>query len=272
MPSVLLLLSENPQTILAVEEGLQFPELRVRAASSQEVAEKWLAVQQFDLVLIDAEMNQSFGFLEKAWEANPLASCGVLCLNERFAEEARVRLMGAEVFWGIDELQARAREVIQRAVDDRPLGVLVIDDLDAPRDIICMLVESLGYKKVTGVSRAKEALKILEANVNEYFCVLSDQNMPEVTGQELVQSIRSHCEVRHLPIVMLTAHASPENLLGCLEAGASGFLAKPINKEQLRKELLKARRMFLNFQSPRLCPPEKTHLLEEALGRLFERI
>jgi CheY-like chemotaxis protein len=92
--------------------------------------------------------------------------------------------------------------------------------------------------------------------------------MPHESGIDLIRLLRRDTRVCHLPVLVLTAYATGENLLECIKAGATGFVVKPPHKKTFRRELEKARRIFVTRQSPRLCSPEEAHLLEEALHGL----
>ena len=93
--------------------------------------------------------------------------------------------------------------------------------------------------------------------------------MPEISGIELTKKIRRNGKLKHLPVVMLTAYSSPEHLVDCVKAGASGFLVKPPRKNLLQQELGKARRIYNSRQSPRLCDPSDAERLEDALSKLM---
>jgi CheY-like chemotaxis protein len=95
--------------------------------------------------------------------------------------------------------------------------------------------------KVLTATTGKEAIATLEAS-DEVALVLMDIMMPEMDGYQTMQVIRSKAEFRRLPIIALTAKAMKGDREKCLEAGASDYLAKPVNTEQL----LSALRMWLH--------------------------
>jgi CheY-like chemotaxis protein len=91
-------------------------------------------------------------------------------------------------------------------------------------------------------STGSEALAVLESRSNDVAIVLMDIMMPGMDGYETVQAIREKPGFRRLPILALTAKAMKGDREKCLEAGASDYLAKPVNVEQL----LSALRMWLH--------------------------
>jgi hypothetical protein len=126
--------------------------------------------------------------------------------------------------------------------DDDLVGrtVLLVDD-DA-RNIFTLssVLERRGMKVLTATT-GREAIETLETS-DEVALVLMDIMMPEMDGYQTMQVIRSKAEFRRLPIIALTAKAMKGDREKCLEAGASDYLAKPVNTEQL----LSALRMWLH--------------------------
>jgi CheY-like chemotaxis protein len=119
-------------------------------------------------------------------------------------------------------------------------SVLLVDD-DA-RNIFTLssVLERRGMNVLTATT-GKEAIQILDATP-DVAIVLMDIMMPEMDGYQTMQAIRSNREYRRLPIIALTAKAMKGDREKCLEAGASDYLAKPVNTEQL----LSALRMWLH--------------------------
>jgi CheY-like chemotaxis protein len=118
--------------------------------------------------------------------------------------------------------------------------VLLVDD-DA-RNIFALssVLERRGMKVLTATT-GSEAIEILERRSNPAI-VLMDIMMPEMDGYQTIAKIRENSAYRRLPIIALTAKAMKGDREKCLEAGASDYLAKPVNTDQL----LAALRMWLH--------------------------
>jgi len=126
--------------------------------------------------------------------------------------------------------------------DEDLLGrkVLLVDD-DA-RNIFALssVLERRGMHVLTATT-GREAIALLEST-SDVAIVLMDIMMPEMDGYQTMEVIRKKAEFRRLPIIALTAKAMKGDREKCLEAGASDYLAKPVNTEQL----LSALRMWLH--------------------------
>lgn len=269
--STLLVVSFDPQSVAALTELAASVGYRVRSVSEIEKAQEWLGMQSFDVLLVDSRYGSGIplDLVEFGWRHNPFLVGGIYSLDGPIEDEWSARLMGIRVYSG-----THAREQIKQMLESRPTWhsteethtFLLVEDLDSPREIICSYIESMGQGAVTGVSSMKEALALLRQEPNKYCAVLTDINMPEHSGIELIQEMRRDELLSHIPVIVLTAYATAENLIDTIKAGATGFLVKPPKKRLLRAELEKARRIFLTRQSPRLCRAEDAHLLEEALN------
>ena len=270
--SSLLLLTQDVQAVDRIQQLAVERNIRVRAVATPGAAREWLAMQSFSLLLVDSRYGDPtpIEILSLGWQHNPLLVGGIFNLYEKVPDEWTARLVGARVWSGPDALAG-----IKRCFDTLPesfsiaersyYAVMVVDDLDAPRDIICAYIEALGYPHVEGVADAASCLAELRKNPYEYFCVITDIQMPKMNGLELVKAIRNDTLIDWLPIVLLTSISTAENLVEGLKYGATGFLTKPPRKPQLRAELEKAKRLVVQRQTPRLCLPDEAQFLENAL-------
>lgn len=273
MPS-LLLVTADPATADTLSELGESLDYRVREVATPQMAKEWLSMQSFDFVLVDSRYGAITvrTLLEATWKHNAQAMAGVFNLSGAVDSEWEARVWGARVFSG-----ANATGAIRCLLEELPKlselskpqrGIMLVEDLDAARDIIRSYVESLGYADVVAVAGVDQALKELLRQPDRYFCVITDLAMPNKNGALLIDQMRSNPTLEHLPIVVLTANPTSENLVECVRTGATGFLVKPPRKKALRFELEKAERICSSKQSPRLCSPEEAHLLEEALLKM----
>lgn len=123
------------------------------------------------------------------------------------------------------------------ALPNSDINILVVDDMAAMRKILKTLLAQLGYKNVDEAEDGKQALEKLRQNPDKYGLVITDWNMPNMTGIELVQAIRSDEKLKHLPVLMVTAEAKKENVLMAIKAGVNNYIVKPFTAETLKEKL-----------------------------------
>ncbi|RUM50477.1 MAG: response regulator [Hydrogenothermus sp.] len=114
---------------------------------------------------------------------------------------------------------------------------LIVDDMATMRRIIRSLLEQLGYKHIDEAEDGREALNKLRSG--KYDFVITDWNMPNMTGLELVQEIRKDEKLKHLPVLMVTAEAKKENVLMAIKAGVNNYVVKPFTAETLKDRIEK---------------------------------
>lgn len=115
------------------------------------------------------------------------------------------------------------------------MNILVVDDSATMRMIVIKSLRQAGFESATVIeaSGAKEGLQKLAAGGVDL--LLSDVNMPDITGIEMVKVVRA--KMPNLPIVMVTTESSPELKQQMLAAGANGIITKPFPPEELKKVL-----------------------------------
>jgi two-component system chemotaxis response regulator CheY len=123
------------------------------------------------------------------------------------------------------------------------MKILVVDDFSTMRRIVRNLLKELGFTNVVEAEDGVEALRRLRADAFDF--VVSDWNMPNMTGIELLREIRKDGTLKHLPVLMVTAEAKKENIIEAAEAGASGYVVKPFTAITLDEKLQK---IFLTMQ------------------------
>jgi len=113
---------------------------------------------------------------------------------------------------------------------------LVVDDSRAVRMIISRTLRDLGYE-VREAANGKEALEVMASEKNAVQLVLSDWNMPEVNGLELLKRLRQNPELASLVVVMVTTETELDQMSAALEAGANEYVMKPFTKDILVEKL-----------------------------------
>ncbi len=114
---------------------------------------------------------------------------------------------------------------------------LVVDDFSTMRRIVRNLLKELGFTNVMEAEDGVVALKMLRGDSFDF--VVSDWNMPNMTGIELLRAIRADASLKHLPVLMVTAEAKRENIIEAAQAGASGYVVKPFTAATLDEKLKK---------------------------------
>lgn len=114
---------------------------------------------------------------------------------------------------------------------------LVVDDFSTMRRIVRNLLKELGFVNVQEAEDGVQALVKLRSDTFDF--VVSDWNMPNMTGIELLRSIRADAKLKHLPVLMVTAEAKRENIIEAAQAGASGYVVKPFTAATLDEKLKK---------------------------------
>lgn len=107
--------------------------------------------------------------------------------------------------------------------------ILVVDDFTSIRDFVCETLERKGYDTI-GAANGNEAYKLL-ADKSSVNLVLTDYNMPDCTGFELLKKIKSNPDVANVPVVFLTTESNPEKMRAAKEAGLSAWIKKPYRAE-----------------------------------------
>lgn len=107
--------------------------------------------------------------------------------------------------------------------------ILVVDDFASIRDFVCETLQRKGYETI-GASNGNEAFNLLSANPTVNL-VLTDYNMPDCTGFELLKKIKASGETAKVPVVFLTTESSPDKMRAAKDAGLSAWIKKPYRAE-----------------------------------------
>jgi len=135
-----------------------------------------------------------------------------------------------------DGISALNQEVETMPADPN-MKILVVDDMSTMRRIVKNIMKQLGFANVEEAENGQEALDKL--NADAFGFVISDWNMPVMTGIQLLRAIRADDKLKAIPVLMVTAEAQKENLIEAIQAGVSNYIVKPFTAEVLQEKMNK---------------------------------
>jgi HAMP domain-containing protein/CheY-like chemotaxis protein/signal transduction histidine kinase len=264
----LLVVEDNPAEQFSIKELLGYDDIDVTVVSSGEDAVQAVSTESFDCVVLDLRLPDISGFdvLERFRDTPSLGDLPVVVFTGKELspeEDARLHALARSVVVkGVESPERLLDETalfLHRVVADLPMEkqrmldrlhhsddalvgkkVLVVDDDVRNIFALSSVIERRGMTVITA-GTGREAITKLESTP-DVAIVLMDIMMPEMDGYETMRVIRQNALFQRLPIIALTAKAMKGDREKCLEAGASEYLAKPVNTEQLLSSL----RMWLH--------------------------
>ena len=264
----LLVVEDEPAQQLSIQALLGFDDIDVSIVDTGAQALQAVQKEQFDCLVLDLRLPDMNGFevLEQLRDNPALSELPVVVFTGKDLspeEDARLHMLARSVI--VKDVESPERLLdetalfLHRVVADLPkekqnmldrlhrsdealVGrkVLIVDDDVRNIFALSSVLERRGMTVLTA-GTGREAIETIESTP-DLGIVLMDIMMPEMDGYETMQVIRQNPSFRRLPIVALTAKAMKGDREKCLEAGASEYLAKPVNTEQL----LSALRMWLH--------------------------
>jgi len=114
---------------------------------------------------------------------------------------------------------------------------LIVDDFATMRRIVRNLLKEIGYTNADEAEDGASALQMLKSGGFNF--VVSDINMPNMNGFELLKSIRGDEQLKSLPVLMVTAEAKKDDIINAAQGGASGYIVKPFTKATLEEKVAK---------------------------------
>ena len=114
---------------------------------------------------------------------------------------------------------------------------LIVDDFSTMRRIVRGLLKESGYNNADEAEDGAAALQKLKNE--KYDFVVSDINMPNMNGFELLNAIKADAALKHLPVLMVTAEARKEDIVRAAQEGAAGYIVKPFTKATLEEKVQK---------------------------------
>lgn len=125
---------------------------------------------------------------------------------------------------------------------DRNMRILVVDDAQTMRRIIVNLLRQLGFTNMTEADDGTTAWDRL--NAEHIDLIISDWNMPKMTGIDLLKKVRESEKYKASPFIMVTAEGKRENVIAAVQAGVSNYIVKPFNAATLKEKMTKVIGMF----------------------------
>jgi two-component system chemotaxis response regulator CheY len=118
---------------------------------------------------------------------------------------------------------------------DKNMKILIVDDFSTMRRIVKNLLGDLGFANTVEADDGRTAWPLLQSG--SFDLVITDWNMPGVSGIDLLRSIRSDQALKLLPVLMVTAEAQREQIIDAAKAGVSGYIIKPFTAVTLKEKL-----------------------------------
>ena len=118
---------------------------------------------------------------------------------------------------------------------DKNMKILIVDDFSTMRRIIKNLLRDLGFNNTSEADDGQTALPMLQSGGFDF--LVTDWNMPGMTGIELLKAVRADEKLATLPVLMVTAEQKREQIVEAAQAGVNGYIVKPFTAEVLKEKI-----------------------------------
>jgi two-component system chemotaxis response regulator CheY len=126
---------------------------------------------------------------------------------------------------------------IGEAILDKNMKILVVDDFSTMRRIIKNLLRDLGFTNTEEADDGQTALPMLKTGKFDF--LVTDWNMPGMTGIELLAAVRADDSLKNMPVLMVTAEAKRDQIVAAAQAGVNGYVVKPFTAAVLKEKIEK---------------------------------
>jgi two-component system, chemotaxis family, chemotaxis protein CheY len=120
---------------------------------------------------------------------------------------------------------------------EKNIKILVVDDFATMRKVLKNLLKQAGYENIVEAEDGVTAFRTLKSQKIDF--VISDWNMPNMTGIELLKAIRADSDLATMPFLMVTAEALQDNVIAAVKAGVNNYIVKPFTAEVLNEKITK---------------------------------
>jgi two-component system chemotaxis response regulator CheY len=138
---------------------------------------------------------------------------------------------------GADALRRAVTRLVPESVMSSDARFLIVDDFSTMRRIVRNLLKEIGFVNAEEAEDGQVALNMLKATKFDF--VVSDINMPNMNGFELLKNMRADESLKGIPVLMVTAEAKKEDIVAAAQGGASGYIVKPFTKATLEEKVQK---------------------------------
>ena len=142
-------------------------------------------------------------------------------------------------------------------VIDKNINILVVDDFSTMIRIVTNLLKELGFSNIDDANDGSKAWPMIQTG--KYDFIVSDWNMPEMTGIELLRKVRAHKDFSDMPFMLITAEQKRSQILEAAQSGVDGYIVKPFTAATLKEKIDKiAERKNLEKRGVKLTPNVKS--------------
>ncbi len=117
------------------------------------------------------------------------------------------------------------------------MKILIVDDFSTMRRIIKNLLRDLGFTNTAEADDGATALPMLQSGNFDF--LVTDWNMPIMSGLDLLREVRADDKLKHLPVLMVTAEAKRDQIIAAAQAGVNGYVVKPFTAQALKDKIEK---------------------------------
>ncbi|WP_137297612.1 response regulator [Psychromonas sp. SP041] len=118
------------------------------------------------------------------------------------------------------------------------LKILIVDDFSTMRRIVRSLLMKIGFKEFEMAEDGLKAINILKKD-QDFGLIVTDWNMPDMDGIELLKYVRATPNLKHIPVLMVTAEAKKDQIIQAAHAGVNGYITKPFTHKTLESKIKK---------------------------------
>jgi len=118
---------------------------------------------------------------------------------------------------------------------DMKMRLMVVDDFSTMRRIVKNILKQIGYSEIEEAEDGAQAFNKLKEKPCQF--IISDWNMPNMTGLELLKSVRGDPQLKDTPFLMVTAESEKDNIMAAVGAGVSNYIVKPFTAETLKDKM-----------------------------------